>query len=414
VRIVLFTGKGGVGKTTLAAATAVHGAAIGHRTLLISADSAHSVADVLGLTPAQNNGWWGEPIAVCENLDAVHVDTRRRLEHSWGEVSAWLLTAFEGAGVDPVQAEELIVPPGADELLVLLEVLEHAHSDRWDFIVVDCAPSGETLRLLALPEVFEWYLRRVLPGASGLLRGFAPALARAAGLPIPDPATFLAVDRITTELNSAREMLESPDTTVRLVLTPESVVVAETRRTLSALSLFGQRVDGVLVNRVFPEGSGDAWRASWIAAQREQFRDITDSFASIPIWTTPYLDGEPRGVDALASVAKEVYGDEDPAARSDVAAPTSVSAVEGGYELEFSVPFVAREDIDVVRVGDDVVVTVSTTRRVFALPTALRRCEISGAVVADGVLRVRFRSDAGDSTTTVSPQSRASDPRAAP
>jgi len=395
VRIVLFTGKGGVGKTTLAATTAAQCAAQGHRTLLISADPAHSVADVLGLTPAQNDGWWGEPIEVCDDLWAVHVDTRRRLERSWSEVSTWLLTAFEGAGVDPVQAEELVVPPGVDELLILLEVRDHSLSERWDLIIVDCAPSGETLRLLALPEVFEWYRSRVMASSNGLLRGFAPILARAAGLSLPDPSTFDAANRISYELSSAREMLESEDTTVRLVLTPESVVVAETRRTLTALSLFGQRVDGVVVNRVFPHESADSWRDSWIVAQREQLANINDSFASVPIWTTPYLDGEPRGVEALAQLGKEIYGDQDPVQTTPTPTPTRVRVVPGGYELEFSVPFVERDDIDVVRVGDDVVITVTTTRRVFALPSALRRCEISGAVVRDGLLSVRFESRSG-------------------
>lgn len=407
MRIVLFTGKGGVGKTTLAAATAIACAELGRRTLLISADAAHSVADVLGLTPAQHDDWWSEPVAIgsdaqTTNLYAVHVDTRRRLERSWGDVSTWLLSALDGAGVDPVQAEELIVPPGADELLVLLEVRDHAESGRWDVIVVDCSPSGETLRLLALPDVLEWYLRRVLPSVGGILQGFVPTLARAAGLPFPDPNAFLALDRIRTELTSARGMLDSPDTTVRLVLTPESVAVAETRRTLSALSLFGQRVDGVVVNRVFPDGVGDSWRTNWIAAQRDQLAEIADSFAAYPTWTTPYLDGEPRGLDALGRLAKEVYGDDDPVAACDLPLPTQVRSVDNGYELEFSLPFAVREDVDVVRVGDDVVVTAATTRRIFALPVALRRCEIVGAGVLDQHLRIRFQrphaNEAGDAS----------------
>ncbi len=261
MRILLFTGKGGVGKTTSAAGTAALAAARGLRTLVMSTDAAHSLADAFGATVG------AEPIEVSADLFVQQIDSQRRFEQSWAEIQQYLLAVLDAAGVDPITAEELTVLPGAEEVLALLELRRQVVSGRWDVVVVDCAPTAETLRLLALPEALGWYMDRICPVERRGVRALKPVLSRAAGVPMPHDSVFDAVERLHRELEHVHELLTGKETSVRLVLTPESVVVAEARRSLTTLSLFGYQVDGVVANRVFPEEGADSWRAGWVRAQ---------------------------------------------------------------------------------------------------------------------------------------------------
>ncbi len=277
VRIILFTGKGGVGKTTTAAGTATLAARSGQRTLVLSTDAAHSLGDAFGL-PAPGP----EPVEVGTNLWVHQVDTQRRFERSWGEIQVYLLSVLDAAGVDAITAEELTVIPGADEVLALLELRNHAVSGTWDVIIVDCAPTAETLRLLALPEALGWYMTRMFGVQRKMVRALRPVLTRAAGVPMPEDSVFDAIERLHADLEQVQQILTEKDSTVRLVLTPETVVVAEARRSLTTLSLYGYRVDGVIANRIFPEGEGDAWREGWVESQREVLAEVRQSFADLP------------------------------------------------------------------------------------------------------------------------------------
>lgn len=395
MRIVLFTGKGGVGKSTVAAGTAAQAARRGLRTLVLSTDAAHSLADAYGL--AADVG--GEPVRVADHLHLQQVDAQLRFEQSWADIQRYLLSVLDAAGMDPVAAEEMTVIPGAEEVLALLELRRHARSGRWDVIVVDCAPTAETLRLLALPEALGWYIERLLPIQRRLVKTLRPVLHRAAGVPMPGDSVFDAVTRLHHDLDEVHDLLGSPRSTVRLVLTPETVVLAEARRAYTSLSLFGYRVDGVVANRVFPEGEADPWRAGWVAAQRTVLAEVDQSFAGLPVWRSEYLSGEPVGVPALSEFATALYGEDDPLTVPDGDGPFRVTRTEEGEAvLHLALPFVSRGEVDLARNGDELVLTVGSSRRMLTLPAGLARMDVAGARVGDGRLRVRFaprpRSDA--------------------
>jgi arsenite/tail-anchored protein-transporting ATPase len=388
MRVLLFTGKGGVGKTTTAAGTAALAARTGRKTLVLSTDAAHCLADCFGVPAGP------EPAEVDTGLYVQQVDSHRRLERAWGEVQGYLLSVLDAAGVDAVEAEELTVLPGAEEVLALLEVRDQVNSGLWDVVVVDCAPTAETLRLLALPEALRWYMDRVFPVERRVVRSLRPVLGRMAGVPMPRERVFDAVERLHGELQEVRRVLTDPQTSVRLVLTPESVVVAETRRTLTSLSLYGYRVDAVLANRVFPTGSADPWLTGWAAAQAGVLADVEESFAPLPVFRSPYRPTEPLGVDELAALAAATYGPRvDPLAAPDGGEPLAVERSGEGFVLTLALPFADRREMDLVRSGDELVVTVGSRRRVLALPSALRRCTVTGAALRHGRLRVRFRPD---------------------
>jgi arsenite/tail-anchored protein-transporting ATPase len=392
MRIVLFTGKGGVGKTTAAAATALRLADRGAKTLLLSTDTAHSLTDALETSLGD------EPTGVVPNLWAVQIDTQGRFESAWRNVQVSLVDMLSRGGVDPITADELTVLPGVDEVLALLAVRELAVSGTWDHVVVDCAPTAETLRLLALPEALGWYLKRALPAQRRIARGvrtFATLLGR--GDAIPADSFFEALLRLNDELASVRELLGDPATTsVRLVLTPESVVVAEARRTFTALALHGYRVDAVVANRVFTDG-GDEWRQGWARAQRVQLERIRESFAATPVHELTYRAGEPVGAGALREVGDELYGTlpgADPAAVTAEAPALRVDSDGArGYVLRVPLPLARRDTVDAVRAGDDLVVSVGADRRVFSLPGILRRCVVTGGSFDGAQLHVRFAPD---------------------
>jgi arsenite-transporting ATPase len=384
VRILLFTGKGGVGKSTVAAATAALTAESGRRTLVLSTDAAHSLADAFGVTVGR------EPEEVAPRLFVHQVDAQRRFEQSWAEIQGYLLSVLQVAGVDPVAAEELTVIPGAEEVLALLELRLHALADDWDTVVVDCAPTAETLRLLALPEALGWYMTRVFPVERRVVRALKPVLTRAAGVPMPEDDVFAAVERLHAELDEVRALLTGPDAGVRLVLTPEQVVLAEARRSFTTLSLFGYRVDGVIANRVFPPGGEDAWRSSWVSAQADVLAEVGESFAGLPVWRSEYRPSEPVGVAALLDLGRSVYGDADPLDVPPSSEPLRITRSEDGALLRLRLPFVGRGEVDLARDGDDLVVTVASYRRLLTLPAGLARQRVAGARVDGGELQVRF------------------------
>jgi arsenite-transporting ATPase len=383
---VLFTGKGGVGKTTSAAATAVRAAESGLRTLVLSTDPAHSLGDAL------DNPLGPEPTPVAPLLDGLQIDAQRRFEQSWDQIRGYLATLLVKGGLDDVTADELVVLPGAQEVLALLEVREQAESGGYDVIVVDCAPTAETLRLLALPEALRWYFDRLYPTHRRLARTVRPLLSRVSAGTLPDDDVLAAVERLYQQLAAVQDLLTDPATTsVRLVLTPESVVLAEARRTYTSLALYGFAVDGVVANRLIPGGGDDPWRAAWVAAQAERLAEARRSFAGLPLYPVPYLPAEPVGLVALGELATRMYGDADALAVAPVEpALRVVREPAAGYRLDLALPLVERGEVGLARAADDLVVTVGGHRRLVALPESLRRCHVVGAALAGGRLTVRF------------------------
>jgi len=392
MRVILFTGKGGVGKTTTAAATAVHAARSGVKTLVMSTDAAHSLGDTLGLGL---DG--GVPHEVEPGLSALQVSAPRLLGASWQVVQDYLLSVLETLGVEGVVAEELTRLPGAEEVAALIELRNQVESGPWDLVVVDCAPTAETLRLLALPEALAWHLERLLPAQRRLIRTLRPAAAAAAGVPLPQPGVLRAVSGWHHQMREVQHILTDPQTSVRLVLTPERVVVAESRRTWTSLSLYGFVVDAVVVNRIFPDeavGGRSPWLAAWRAAQQAGLAEVHESFAGVPVVRTPYLPSEPVGPDALAALARSQAGEDV----EDLMAPVvhrgmTVERAGDGFELVLPLPLAHARDLSLQRRDDELLVGMGDHRRVLTLPSVLQRCVVQGASVRGGLLRVRFVPD---------------------
>jgi arsenite-transporting ATPase len=377
-----------VGKTTSAAGTATLAALRGLRTLVLSTDAAHSLSD------AFDSEVGGEPTEIDDLLFVQQIDAQRRFERSWGDIQSYLRSVLHMVGVDPIEAEELTVLPGAEEVLALLEVRDHVRSGRWDVIVVDCAPTAETLRLLALPEALNWYMDRIFNSERKVMRTFRPFLSRTSGIPMPDDTVFDALRRLQSDLSDIRTLLAGPDASVRLVLTPETVVVAEARRSLTRLSLYGYRVDGVVANRVFPAAGADTWRRQWVAAQRGILEEVADSFRPLPIWESPYRVCEPVGVEELAAFAVEMYGGDDPFARAtdetSLWVDRHIDTDGRTYTLTMPLPLASASELELARHGDELIITVGSYRRVLPLPAALARGVVAGARLDDGRLQVRF------------------------
>lgn len=390
LRVLLHTGKGGVGKSTVAAATAVAAAAAGRRTLLLSTDPAHSVADILGLPLS------GDPTPVpgADGLWAAQVDVRGRFEQAWSSIREYLTRGLAAGGLSQVQAEELTVLPGADEIIALLEVADHAAAGRFDAIVVDCAPTGETLRLLALPETVQLYADRLMSLPSRLLRGLGQGWSgllggRPTGLPDRD-----AVLDLLDRLRRVRQLLTDPERAgVRIVLTPERVVVAEARRLRTGLALHGYPLDGVVVNRVLPLDAGGELLSGWVRAQGEALALIEESFGDVTRWPVGWAATEPVGVLELQDLAVQLFDGQDPMGPVPGPPASRVESSADGYELRWPLPLADRSQMNLGRVGDDLVVTLGQYRRRMTLPSLLRRCQVAGARFEAEELVVDFVPD---------------------
>ena len=384
-RILLFTGKGGVGKTTVAAATALRAADAGLRTVVCSTDPAHSLADAFDVP-------LGDVVApVAPGLHGIQLDARVRLESAWDAVREYLVALFDWAGAEPVEAEELAVIPGLDEVFALADIKAFAAGGDYDVVVVDCAPTAETLRLLSLPDVIGWYMERVFPAQRGLTRAVRPFLTRMMSVPIASDKVFDAVARFSTRLDGVRELLTDPQiTSARLVVNAERLVVAEARRTFTYLSLFGYHVDAVIANRLLPSAVSDPWFADWRAAEAQHLVEIGDAFAPAPILTAELASAELVGIDRLRDFGATLYAHRDPVGRLSAVDPMRVDAVGDALVLSLPMPGVERSDIQLGRRNGELLVAVGAYRRAVVLPDSLQRRPIGAARLVVDRLEVEF------------------------
>jgi arsenite-transporting ATPase len=388
VRVLLITGKGGVGKTTVAAATALRAADTGRRTLVLSTDPAHSLGDAFDV-PLGDGATEIVPLLWGQQIDA-----QARLERYWGTVRDYLADLFDWGGLAGIEAEELLVFPGMDELFALAEVQDHVSSGRFDAVVIDCAPTAETLRLLSLPEALAWYMEKLFPMERKLAKVVRPVLSRVVSMPLPDDDVFAAGEGFYSRIEGARRILVDPRrTSARLVMNLEKMVVGEARRTYTYLGLFGYAVDAAIVNRILPDTVTDPYFDRWRQLQKQHLAEVEQGFGDLALLELRLFDEEMVGVDRLRTVGRELYGARDPLDRFSHAESFSVEPDEatGDVELVLSVPFAERRDVDVMRHDEELYVTVGSYRRSMVLPDSLRRREVIGARLADGRLRVRFR-----------------------
>jgi arsenite-transporting ATPase len=385
VRVVLFTGKGGVGKTTVAAATAVRAAASGRRTLVMSTDAAHSLGDSFEVEIGSH------PTEIAEHLWAQQIDAQDRLEDNWREIQDYMTQVMNWAGVETIQAEELTVIPGLDEIFALIDVRTHVESGRYDMLIVDCAPTAETLRLLSLPEIMSWYIERIFPVERRVVKTIRPIVSKMTTLPIAGDQVFGAVERLHRNLEAVKQILTDEKTSsVRLVVNPEKMVISEARRTYTYLGLFGYRVDAVVVNRVLPEEITDPYFGKWKDIQAEHLATVRESFEPVPILTARLFDREMVGVSLLHEMGTEVYGDLEATDVLYQDEPIRVRKRGTGYVLSLRLPFVSRDDMDIHRRGEELYIRVGPYKRNLILPQTLKRMVVREANFVGDHLEVLF------------------------
>jgi arsenite/tail-anchored protein-transporting ATPase len=387
-RILLFTGKGGVGKTTCAAATAFEAARRGHRTLVMSSDPAHSLADALDrpLGP--------EPTAVAPNLWAQEVDLYYSMQKYWGSMRDLMLSVFKWQGVDRIAAEEMAALPGMGEASALLWLDLFYRSGDYDLIVLDSAPTGETLTLLTLPQVAQWWVSKAFPFQKAAFKTVGFAVRKTTGVPID--RGYAELDRLFGTLGEIQKVLQDPEiSSTRLVVNPERMVIQEARRAYTYLQLYGYGVDAVIVNRVIPPEGAAGVLERYVAAQAGYLEEIEGSFAPLPVFRVPHQGGEVFGLELLGAIGARLYGERDPIEVFHREAPYRMATDGDAYVLSIHLPFLEEGEAQAEQFGDEMVVSVRNQRRHYGLPNFLAYYELQGAVLEDGWLRARFEPGAG-------------------
>ncbi len=388
-RIILYTGKGGVGKTSVSAATAVRCADLGYRTIVLSTDAAHSLGDSFDLPLGP------EPTPIAANLWGQEIDVLHQMDEYWGTVQNYLSGLLVWRGADSLVAQEASVLPGMEELASLLQITHLHEGGQYDVIIVDCAPTGETLKFLSFPEAARWYLAQIFPFQRKMAQIAGPIIRAMTDMPTPDDNVFESIKQLLLQLDRMNELLSDPArSSVRIVLNPEKMVVKEAQRTFTYLSLYGFPTDAIISNRILPDIINDAYLEGWKDMQERYGKLVDQAFSPLPIFKAPLFQQEMVGLDMLRQMAGAIYGESDPTRVLYQGQTQTIAPVNGGYDLRLRLPLVDRSQVDLGRFGDELVIDVGNFRRNLILPRSLAGLDVARAGFDDDTLVVHFAQPA--------------------
>jgi arsenite-transporting ATPase len=395
MRILLFSGKGGVGKTSLAAATGVQLARLGYRTIVMSVDPAHSLADSFDLETSLFHEKTGDPYPISDKLAIHEVNIQKEIKRHWREISAYVISVLRTTGISDVEAEELAILPGMEELSAMMWVNQFRREQRYDVIVLDCAPTAESMRFVSMPTTLDWYMKHIFPFQRTVLKAVRPLANRVSPVELPTDSYFANIQDLFGKLDGIGDLLENPRiTSVRLVTNPEKMVLRETQRAFVYFSLHGLTVDGIIVNRVLPETIKDSFFAEWRESQQRVLAEIDAYFAPVPVRHVPLFTHEVLGAERLQDLARALYADdEDPAVVTRTEAPYSFTKRDGHFEVQLQLPFAMKGEVGLFKKGDELVVQIGTLRRHIGLPTSMAALTPAHAKLENKVLTVEMREN---------------------
>jgi len=391
IRVVLFAGKGGVGKTSIAAATAVNSARVGYKTLIMSLDAAHSLSDIFELNKGLMDKNRGEPIEVDKNLWIQEVDVQEEIQRNWKDVYRYIATLFNISGIDEVLAEELAIMPGMEEVSSLLYINRYVNEKVFDVIILDCAPTGESLRFISIPTTLEWYMKKVFKVERLFTKYARPVVERFSSVPLPDEAYFESIRYLFERLQGVEDLLTDPRTTsVRLVTNPEKIVIKETQRAFMYFCLYGLCVDAIIINRILPEGISDAHFDRWKGTQSRYINLVEEYFSPVPVFKVGLFGDEIVGGDDLAQLSTVLYDNLDPTTRFSTENPYKFMKKNGHYVVNIKLPFITKEDVEVSKSENELIIRIGSFKRHILLPRKVAHYNPLGAKLKGQYLVVTF------------------------
>ncbi len=401
MRIILYSGKGGVGKTSISAATGLELARRGNKTLVMSVDPAHSLSDAFDLEKDLMDHEAGRLVSVAKNLWIQEVDVLEEISRHWNSVYSYVAALLNVSGLEQTLAEELAIFPGMEEVSSLLYVNQYVREKSFDVILLDCAPTGESLRFVSIPTTLEWYMSKIFKLERRVASVVRPMIHSLAGVPLPEEEYFQNLEALHRKLSGIDKLMADPKiTTVRLVTNPEKVVLKETQRAFTYFCLYGLTVDAVIINRILPPAVSDQFFSAWKTTQEKWIKSVEEFFDPVPVWRVPMFQDEVLGVERLKRLGRELYGSRDPARRFFDQAPYGFRKVNGEYHLHLRLPFVTAEHVDLYKKLDELVIRVGGYKRHIALPQRVAHCEPQSARVKDGELIVVMRRNNAQRETT--------------
>lgn len=386
MRVILFTGKGGVGKTTIAAATATRAADLGHKTLVISTDAAHSLGDSFDLKIGNS------PIKITDKLWVQEINVLHEIEANWKTIQEYIASFFRSTGVDDILAEEMAVLPGVDELFGLFHIYRADQSGKYDCLIVDCAPTGQSLRLLSMPEVARWWMQKIFPIERTVAKTLRAMKKKTImSIPIPKDLVYASIQQLFDDIGTLKQMLAEPDrTSVRLVLNPEKIVLEETQRAYTYLNLYGYPIDCVIANRILPNEVTDSYFSDWRKTQRKYMGKIKSMFSPLPILRSKLMPSEIVGWRLLAEFGRDLYGDDDPTKVFYEERAQQVIKEGDAYVLILKLPFVKKAELDILKNEDELTIQIGSYRREILLPSALSLLQVDKATLKANELKISF------------------------
>lgn len=385
MRVILYTGKGGVGKTSIAACTAAHIAARGKRVLIVSTDEAHSLSDSFDIKLGNS------PKEIAENLYGMEIDTVIENEMAWGNIKAYFKQLLTLKAKDGIETEELLVFPGLGELLSLIKIKEIYDDGLYDVLIVDCAPTGETMSLLKFPDVFRWWMEKLFPMKRKAAKLAGPIVESTTKIPMPKDDVFVEMEKLYTKIDELHGlMMDKKVVSIRIVTTPEKIVIKEAKRSFSYLHLYDYNVDAIIINKIFPKDSMEGYFNAWIKLQEQSLNDIEESFKGLPVFKVGLMDKELRCYSMLEQVGSQIYKEHLPEDILFQDKIFEVQKLQEGYSLNIHIPFVDKKELKLSQQGDELTLTIKNEKRSFTLPQKLRNHEISTAKYEDNQLKIYY------------------------